>query len=122
MNDEDAQVTIGWLSAELDKCAAALPGSLYMDPPDGGDVPVSEQLRRMAQDAARYRYLERKAAIIGGKFEFLNLPPPVHVCAPSAAAELRHVIDMVIDAPVGERRPLPIGWADVDWTKPPQDE
>jgi hypothetical protein len=122
MNDEDAQVTIGWLSAELDKCAAALPDSLYMDPPDGGDVPVSEQLRRMAQDAARYRYLERKVAIVGTQFQFLNVPPPVHVCAPNAAAELRAVIDMVIEAPVGERRPLPIGWADADWTKRLQDE
>lgn len=42
---------------ELLKCASVLPGVIYMDPPDGGDVPISEQLRRMAQDAARYRWL-----------------------------------------------------------------
>lgn len=35
----------------------ALPGVYYMDPPDGGDVPIIEQLRRMSRDAARYRYL-----------------------------------------------------------------
>lgn len=42
---------------EILACAAALPGAIYMDPPDGGDVPISEQLRRMAKDAARYRWL-----------------------------------------------------------------
>lgn len=34
---------------------ALLPGPYYMDPPDGGDVSVYEQLRRMARDAARWR-------------------------------------------------------------------
>jgi hypothetical protein len=34
-----------------------LPGAYYMDPPDGGDVPVAEQLSRMAKDAERYRWL-----------------------------------------------------------------
>lgn len=42
---------------ELEACAAALPYTNYMDPPDGGDVSVPEQLRRMAKDAARYRWL-----------------------------------------------------------------
>ena len=45
------------LAREVDACAAALPGPYYMDPPDGGDVSISEQLRRMARDAARYRHL-----------------------------------------------------------------
>lgn len=36
---------------------ALLPGVTYMDPPDGGSVTVLEQFRRMAQDAARYRWL-----------------------------------------------------------------
>ena len=47
------------LNAELAKCAEALHGPCYMDPPDGGDVAVSEQLRRMAEDAARYRWLRK---------------------------------------------------------------
>lgn len=34
---------------------ALLPGVYYMDPPDGGDVSVLEQLRRMSVDARRYR-------------------------------------------------------------------
>ena len=41
------------------ECAVsnALPGSYYMDPPDGGDVPLGEQVRRMALDARRYRWI-----------------------------------------------------------------
>lgn len=45
------------LRAERDAMANVLPGHYYMDPPDGGDVPVLEQLRRMSRDAARYRHL-----------------------------------------------------------------
>ncbi|UEP23149.1 hypothetical protein LL999_23175 [Burkholderia ambifaria] len=37
---------------------ALMPGPYYMDPPDGGDVSVIEQLRRMAKDAERYRELQ----------------------------------------------------------------
>jgi len=36
---------------------ATLPGTYYMDPPDGGSVMPEEQMRRMSQDAARYRWL-----------------------------------------------------------------
>lgn len=47
--------------AEAQKDAAAmiatLPGAYYMDPPDGGSVTPVEQMRRMAKDAARYRWL-----------------------------------------------------------------
>lgn len=46
----------GWLAA-MDKITALLPGTYYMDPPDGGSVSVLEQVERMAKDAARYRYL-----------------------------------------------------------------
>ena len=47
------------LAKEVDACASTLPGPYYMDPPDGGDVSISEQLRRMACDAARYRWLRQ---------------------------------------------------------------
>jgi len=36
-------------------CKEALPGVYYMDPPDGGDVSLGEQVLRMGKDAARYR-------------------------------------------------------------------
>ncbi|HHK4278322.1 TPA: hypothetical protein ACQTXP_004090 [Pseudomonas aeruginosa] len=45
------------LEAGLSQCAIALPGTYYMDPPDGGNVSIPEQIRRMAKDAARYRWL-----------------------------------------------------------------
>jgi seryl-tRNA synthetase len=45
----------------IEECVAALPGVTYMDPPDGGDVSVPEQLRRMAKDAERYRHMRGNA-------------------------------------------------------------
>lgn len=36
---------------------AILPGNCYLDEPDGGSVTVLGQFRRMAADAARYRWL-----------------------------------------------------------------
>lgn len=35
--------------------SALLPGVYYMDPPDGGNVSLLEQLRRMSEDAAKWR-------------------------------------------------------------------
>lgn len=55
---------------ERDAMADVLPGYYYMDPPDGGDVPVLEQLRRMAKDAERYRFLSCK-----------GVPPYFHRCS-----------------------------------------
>ena len=56
--------------AERDALADVLPGYYYMDPPDGGNVPVLEQLRRMAKDAERYRLLSCK-----------GVPPYFHRCS-----------------------------------------
>lgn len=39
---------------------ALLPGTTYMDAPDGGSPSLLEQLQRMAKDAARYRRLRDK--------------------------------------------------------------
>ena len=49
-----------WYSNALNVIAevtAAIPGVTYMDFPDGGDVSIQEQIRRMAKDAERYRQL-----------------------------------------------------------------
>lgn len=43
--------------------AALLPGTYYMDPPDGGNATVLEQLQRMAKDAARYRWVRDNATV-----------------------------------------------------------
>jgi hypothetical protein len=55
-----------------------LPGHYYMDPPDGGNVTILEQLQRMAQDAARYRYLRNGmiASQHPGKKAKFGLPTP----------------------------------------------
>lgn len=45
-------------SVPVSQLVELLPGTYYMDPPDGGDVSVMEQLRR---DARRYRWLRISA-------------------------------------------------------------
>ncbi|MGU1427482.1 ead/Ea22-like family protein [Pseudomonas aeruginosa] len=57
---KDTQKHCEWLAEDLKECASALPGTYYMDPPDGGNVSIPEQIRRMAKDAARYRALRQK--------------------------------------------------------------
>lgn len=70
--------------------AALLPGVVYMDEPDGGSPTVQEQIKRMALDAARYRWLrthglQRAWVSLGTDFEGdnfasfrceFNLPEP----------------------------------------------
>lgn len=66
-----------WYSNSLNvinEVTAALPGVQYMDPPDGGDVSVPEQVRRMAKDAERYRFLMRE---LGGSVSQVVMGSPV---------------------------------------------
>lgn len=110
---DEARVMADKLTAELAACAAALPGVYYMGPQDGGDVPVSEQLRRMAKDAERYRLLRRKFAIISdgeGHAEFcaINLPRPTYI-APSSAIELDTALDRERLGLDGARPSTPVG-------------
>ena len=123
---DEARVIADRLTVELDKCAAALPGAYYMDQPDGGDVSVSEQLKRMAKDAERYRLLRRKFAIISdgeGHAEFcaINLPRPTYI-APSSAIELDTALDRERLGLDGARPPTPTGWSDTDWIKHLQEQ
>ncbi|HEJ3436092.1 TPA: ead/Ea22-like family protein [Pseudomonas aeruginosa] len=64
------------LKAEIDQCASTLPATYYMDPPDGGNVSIPEQIRRMAKDAARYRWLrERDLETISRGGVFAGMTP-----------------------------------------------
>lgn len=99
----------------------ALPDVYYMNPPDGGDVQMDEQLRRMAKDAERYRHLRRKVAIVGAEFRVMNLPSPTFV-APIAAIEFDSAIDKEISARTDARPPTPIGWSDTDFIKHLEDQ
>ena len=123
---DEARVLLDRLAAELAECAAVLPGAYYMDPPDGGDVSVSEQLSRIAKDAERYRLLRRKFAIISdgeGHAEFcaINLPRPTYI-APSSAIELDAALDRERLGLDGVRPPTPAGWSDTDWIKHLQEQ
>ena len=123
---DEARVMADRLTEELAECAAVLPGSYYMDLPDGGDVSVSEQLKRMAKDAERYRLLRRKFAIISdgeGHAEFcaINLPRPTYI-APSSAIELDTALDRERLGLDGARPPTPTGWSDTDWIKHLQEQ
>ena len=89
--------------AERDALANVLPGHYYMDPPDGGDVPVLEQLRRMSRDAARYRFLSCK-----------GVPPYFHRCSRWRLEYwngewwdplMKEELDAAIDAAMGLTRP-----------------
>lgn len=50
----------------IEKLATLLPGPYYMDPPDGGNTPIFEQLRRMSEDAAKYRAIPTPIAAHAG--------------------------------------------------------
>jgi hypothetical protein len=113
---------------EFERSAAlTLPGVHYMDPPDGGDVSLLKQLQRMSNDAARYRLLRRKFAIISdgeGNAEFwpINLPRPTYI-APNTAIELDTALDrerLGLDG--AKRPPTPVGWSDTDWIKHMQEQ
>ena len=50
------------------------------------------EIYRLMDDAARYRFIRRKFAIVGGEFQPLNLPRPIYI-APDVSRELDAVID-----------------------------
>lgn len=113
---------------EFERSAAlTLPGVYYMDPPDGGDASLLKQLQRMSNDAARYRLLRRKFAIISngeGNAEFcpINLPRPTYI-APNTAIELDTALDRErLGMDGAERPPTPVGWSDTDWIKHLQEQ
>ena len=55
----EAAAEIERLRAEVAAVWSVMPSDArYLDPPDGGDVPLHEQVRRMAVDAARAELAE----------------------------------------------------------------
>ena len=57
----DSHATDAYAEGRIDEAEdiakELLPGLYYMDPPDGGSASLREQLHRMSEDAARYRWL-----------------------------------------------------------------
>lgn len=88
-------------AVSADELAALLPSTYYMDQPDGGSVPVLEQLRRMARDAARYRWLRDEAreaedvAPIAVMMDWRGLPigDDVDACGIRSGADLDRAVD-----------------------------
>lgn len=81
-----------WYSNALNIIAevtAAIPGVTYMDLPDGGDVSIPEQIRRMAKDAERYRQL-RDGSGWPAVFDNSDDPEPIRGAELDAAVDLRH--------------------------------
>lgn len=89
---KDTQKHCEWLAQDLKECASVLPGTYYMDPPDGGNVSIPEQIRHMAKDAARYRWLrERDLETIRQGGVFAGMTPE------NIVLNLEH-LDAAIDA------------------------
>jgi len=100
----------------LAQLTALLPGTYYLDPPDGGDVSLLEQLQRMAADAGRWRAFEAGAVPVGYAtewkpgftavyFDAVVMPPgtPVYAAPPAqpgkqAGADAQLVPTYVVDA------------------------
>lgn len=91
---------------------ALLPGTHYMDPPDGGDPGLLEMLKRLALDAARYRWLR-----YFGK-DGVNIKPPcehVHACLythpvgliPATRVITGNELDAAIDAALANQKEKP---------------
>lgn len=102
----DALATASERIAAFEKAVCnALPGNCYMDPPDGGDVPLADQLSRMARDAARYRWLARKVSAHGicDGWQF-GFPTAISLPAPALAMrDPEAALGQAIDAAIAEQ-------------------
>lgn len=91
--------------------AELLPHTYYLDPPDGGNVSILEQLHRQAKDAERYRLLRRKVCIVGASFHIVNARPTY--VAPDPAAELDASLDALLGSEaIQQQAGQAVAWAD----------
>lgn len=93
-----------WYSNALNVIAdvtAAIPGVTYMDLPDGGDVSIPEQIRRMAKDAERYRWL-RTADWWSSPLCVIR--DPKQQAKPGTDCPSRDRLDSAIDAAMSQER------------------
>ena len=81
------------LRADVEAAYNTLPGSYYMDPPDGGDVTPLEQIRRMADDAARYRWLRNDDGLVMLPYDDYGIGPMY-----PSGSELDAAIDKAMEA------------------------
>ena len=87
---------------EQEELSSVLPGSIYMDPPDGGSPSILEQLQRQAKDADRYRWLRSK-----DRLKILGDEPYIGVDSshfPGLWALFEQQADSAIDAAISKTR------------------
>lgn len=76
---------------EQQELSSVLPGTTYMDPPDGGAPTILEQLQRQAKDAARY--LSIRAALLSGGPEWQKLAALLNI-APDTPIGVDDAVDV----------------------------
>lgn len=83
----DIAEQLAWRDREIDRLRAdmaqivgCLPGVYCMDPPDGGDVSIPEQVRRMAEDAAKHREAAQPSPAGQGDVRALAEQITDHLC------------------------------------------
>lgn len=95
------------------KISALLPGSYYMDPPDGGNVTPLEQLKRMTKDADRWR---KTVGFIGARYDMRGyqafvvspmLPITADLMKGSVAEHFTNAIDAEINKYGRKSAPYP---------------
>lgn len=91
--DDDLIRGVVKMHEELEAVYDLLPGHYYMDPPDGGDVPLLEQIRRMADDAARYRWLRNDDGLVVLPYDDYGIGPMY-----PSGSELDAAIDKAMEA------------------------
>jgi len=115
-NPADPQIEIDTLRAQLEAAEAeiravwqSMPvGRLYLDPPDGGDVPLHEQVRRMGEEVIAQESrgdlaiadLSRLRAVVKAFYNQTIAGTTVRISCKSSAVRDR------VDALVRELRPL----------------
>lgn len=89
--------------ADADRLITLLPGTIYLDPPDGGSVTIFEQFQRMALDAERYRWGIKNARWIRHEHE-AYVAIPVALDADLSCVAMRHAaIDAALQATAPEQ-------------------
>ena len=105
------------LRADMSQIAGCLPGVYYMDPPDGGNVSIPEQVRRMAEDAAQHRRAvqpspagQEDALVTDAMVEAAHAAYWAH---PDDSGEDRPCIRAALEAALAARQPVgqePVAW------------
>ncbi len=110
LDDELAQDRMSELCKLESDVLDVLPSVYYMDPPDGGDVSLGEQVKRMAEDAANWRKHASTPAAPGIDLAALAATITDHLCEQDYDIGgrdelLQHVREAIDASPKGNHFP-----------------